>query len=51
MCKDLIILLMCQINFIRDLIGEKLSLEAQSRLNREIRILNYQNSIFTKLID
>jgi len=50
-CKDLIILLIGQINFIKDLIGEKLSLEAQFRLNREDWNFKGPNLILTKSID
>ena len=43
---------MGQVNFIRNLIGEKLSLEAQFRLNREDWNLKGLNLIFfTKSID
>ena len=42
---------MGQINFIRDLIGEKLSLESQFGLNREDLNFKGSNLIFTKSID
>jgi hypothetical protein len=42
---------MGQINFIRGLIGEKLSLGAQIRLNWEDWNFKGSNLIFTKLID
>lgn len=38
-CNDLIIILNGQINFIRDLISEKLSLGVQFGLNKKIDIL------------
>jgi hypothetical protein len=50
-CKDLIILLMGQINFIMDLIDEKLSFEAQFGLNREDWNFKRPNLILTKSID
>jgi hypothetical protein len=50
-CKDLIILQIGQINFIKGLIGEKLSLEAQFGLNWEGWNLRRSNLFFTKLID
>jgi hypothetical protein len=50
MCKNLIILLMGQINFIRDLIGEKISLETQFELNWEDWNFRRPNLIFIKLI-
>jgi len=42
---------MSQINFIRDLIGEQLSLGAQFELNWEDWNFKRPNLIFTKLID
>jgi len=50
-CENLIILLMGQINFIRELIGEKLSLEAQFELNREHYNFRGPNLIFTMSIN
>ena len=50
-CKYLIILLIGQINFIRDLIGEKLSLEAQFELNWEYWNSRGPNLIFTESVD
>ena len=50
-CKDVIILLMGQINFIKELIREKISLESQFELNWEDWSFKGQNLIFTKSID
>jgi hypothetical protein len=50
-CKDVIILLMGQINFIKELIREKISLESQFELNWEDWSFKGPNLIFTKSID
>jgi hypothetical protein len=47
-CKDLIILQMGQINFIRGLMSENLSLGAQFELNWEDLIFRRPNLFFTK---
>ena len=48
-CKDLIIFLTGQVNFFSNLIGEKLSLETQFRLNQEDWNFKGPNLIFYKV--